>query len=78
MDIDNEMVLEMTERLVRAETHIEGLRSDMVEVKTLLSEINLQVAQKKGFWGAVITVGAAVWAFTTFAWDHLVTALRGG
>ncbi len=53
------------ERIAILETKVDALTSDMVSIQRTLDTIENSLSRNKGFWGAVVLIGSAVWAAVT-------------
>lgn len=75
------------ERLIRAELLAVEVARDLTTYRTeqrelgkdilsRLTQLETSMHKNQGFWGAVLLIGGAVWAATTFLWDHIVAAFQ--
>ena len=57
----------LAERIARIEQQVETLS----DIDLRLRAIEMSLSKYQGMWGAIMLIGGAIWAFTTFAWEHI-------
>ncbi len=50
------------ERIAVLETKVDSLSADMTSIQAQLQSISEGLSRNKGFWGAVVLIGSAIWA----------------
>jgi len=71
------MTISVEERLAVAEERITTLAGNSERILAKLEDMDRKLSRQSGFWGAVMMIGGALWAFLTFTWDHVATLIKG-
>jgi hypothetical protein len=71
MEINNEMVNEISARLARAEERLAHIASKGDETAERMRTMELALTKYQGFWGAFVLIAGAIWVLFQFAWDHV-------
>lgn len=80
----DEDLMEHAERLSALEVRAGRHDTDMTELKDefrkVIESINgmkEELSKYRGFWGGIIIVCSALWAFLTLAWESIWARLKG-
>lgn len=77
MEIPNDMIHEVSERLASAETKLEAIQKDLADTKTDVKALTLALSKYQGFWGGFVLVVGAVWILFQFGWEHFKAKALG-